>query len=82
MSLAPIIASFLWVGLALLLPGVIARHIRRRRRDRLAAAALTGLLADHLDHADECEGDETCEQAVARLAVKHADAVIAKLDEP
>lgn len=59
----------------------LRRALRRRRRDRFAAAALTGLLADHLDHADECLPNESCEEAVARLAVMHADAVIARLEK-
>jgi hypothetical protein len=50
------------------------------RRERLAAAALTGLLADHKDHSDECADGETCPQAVARLAVAHADELIKRLD--
>lgn len=75
------IAILLWWGIALWLIRVAQGHIRRRRRDRFAAAALTGLLADHLDHADECGPNESCEEAVARLAVEHADAVIARLNK-
>lgn len=48
-------------------------------RDTLAAMAMMGLLADHKDHFDECEPGETCPEAVARLAVEHADALIRKL---
>ena len=41
--------------------------------DAFACAALTGLLADHKDHEDECLKGETCPQAVARLAYDHAE---------
>lgn len=54
--------------------------LQRRRRDFFAAAALAGLLADHLDHSEECEPDETCPETVARLAVAHADAVLKRLE--
>lgn len=56
-------------------------YLKHRRRDRFAAAALAGLLADHLDHADECKEGETCPEAVACLAVEHADAVIKRLNQ-
>lgn len=45
-------------------------------RDHFAACALTGLLADHIDHSDEVMANETCEQTVARLAYAHADAMM------
>ena len=50
------------------------------QRERIATAALQGLLADPEDRQDEMLGDETCEQAVARLAVNHADALINRLN--
>lgn len=52
------------------------------RRERLTAAALTGLLADHKDHADECRENESCPEAVARLAVELADKTMIELDRP
>lgn len=48
-------------------------------RETLAGMAMMGLLADHKDHSDECLSGETCEDAVARMAVDHADALIAEL---
>lgn len=48
-------------------------------RLQLICAALTGLLADHLDHSTEVKGQETCADAVARLACEHADAIIRRL---
>lgn len=76
---------------------VEANHIVRRRdekraiiRREIATAAMAGLLADHKDHEDERrttfvgkkEVTETCAQAVARLAVEHADALLAELNQP
>lgn len=40
------------------------------KKERLTAAALTGLLADDKDHSDEKKKGESCPQAVARLAVE------------
>lgn len=45
----------------------------------LAAAALQGLLADPSDSFDDCEPGETCTEAVARLAVEHADETLRAL---
>ena len=50
-----------------------------RRRFEAATAAMAGLLADHKDHSDECADGETCIKTVARLAVEHADALLAAL---
>lgn len=55
-------------------------ELTERRRD-FAKAAMAGLLADHRDHSDEVRPGETCAQAVARLAVEHADALIAELNK-
>lgn len=51
-----------------------------------ASNAMMGLLADHKDHEEECRmidfgKRETCAQAVARLAVEHADALLAALSK-
>lgn len=73
-------AAIIFAALALCVLVTLALYSLPTRRERLAAAALAGLLADHKDHADEREGDETCPQAVARLAVQHADDLIARLD--
>lgn len=69
--------------------GDVAAYPGLTKRELLAGLAMTGLLADHKDHADECrvisppdygpEVRETCPQAVARLAVEHADALIEAL---
>ena len=57
-------------------------------RAYVATAALAGLLADHKDHSLERKSElrlgltvylETYPQAVARLAVAHADALLAEL---
>jgi hypothetical protein len=50
------------------------------RLEKAALAALTGLLADPEDHADECQPGETCREAVARLAVEQAREVIKAID--
>ena len=50
--------------------------IERERRDRFAAAALTGLLAN----ADECR--DLTFGSTTRLAISYADALIAELDKP
>lgn len=49
-------------------------------RQHLAGLAMQGLLSDHKDHSDECADGETCAQTTARLAVEHADALIARLE--
>ena len=54
---------------------------KRMTREKLTAAALAGLLADHKDHSDECADGETCPQTVARLAVELADETIKRLDK-
>lgn len=51
------------------------------RRDRIATAALQGLLADPENRGSEKREDESCYNATARLAVNHADALIKMLDE-
>lgn len=51
-------------------------------REELARSAMIGLLADHKDHSDECADGESCPQTVARLAVEHADALLAALAKP
>lgn len=45
-----------------------------------AGQAMAGLLADHKDHGDELLDGETCSEAVARLAVEHADELILALN--
>lgn len=50
-------------------------------REHFAALAMQGLLADHKDHSDECADGETCPQTTARLAVEHADALLAQLEK-
>lgn len=61
-------------------------------RREYAGLAMQGLLADHKDHEDErtvkiinrrpmITRMETCPEAVARLAVEHADALIARLKD-
>ena len=54
----------------------------RERRFIAACHAMQGLLSDPIDRADECLPGEPCHQAVARIAVAHADALIARLEEP
>ncbi len=46
----------------------------------IATAAMQGLLADHMDRADEILDGETCAEATARLAVEHADALLRALN--
>ena len=53
-------------------------EVAKMRRE-IATAAMAGLLADHKDHSDECADGETCIKTVARLAVEHADALLAAL---
>jgi hypothetical protein len=53
-------------------------EVAKMRRE-IATAAMAGLLADHKDHSDECADGETCIKTVARLAVAHADALVAEL---
>ena len=52
-------------------------------REVMAMHAMQGLLADHKDHEEECRVTggikESCCEAVARLSVEHADALIAAL---
>jgi hypothetical protein len=75
-----IAAAIVLASLVLLAAAGLVFCAMPSRRERLAAAALTGLLADHADHSDECADGETCPQTVARLAVTHADEVIKRLD--
>ena len=49
--------------------------------ERISVAAMIGLLADPDDHEDLREEFETCEEAVARLAVKQARALINELNK-
>jgi hypothetical protein len=74
-------AAIVLCSLVLLAAAALVHCALPTRRERLAAAALTGLLADHKDHEDEREPGETCQQAVARLAVEHADELIERLEE-
>ena len=75
-------------------PGV--NFIREGRRFEAAMAAMQGLLADPTDHEElrlyrvldgETPGErikeftETCAQAVARIAVAHADALLKELEK-
>lgn len=73
-------AAIIFAALALCIVAALVLYSLPTRRERFAAAALQGLLADHLDHADQCEAGETCPEAVARLAVEHADATLRRLD--
>lgn len=50
-------------------------------RQWYAGLALQGLLADDKDREDERMGDESCCEAVARLAVQHADELIRRLEK-
>lgn len=50
-------------------------------RQLAALFALEGLLSDPTDHSEECQPGETCVEAVARLAVAHADALIKELEK-
>lgn len=73
-------------------PRDIEYNIGMTIRAYFAAAAMQGLLADHKDHDDERyhrqlpDGtmvyEESCPQAVARLAVEQADALIEALNKP
>jgi hypothetical protein len=73
-------AAIVLFSLVALMAAALIHYALPTRRERLAAAALTGLLADHKDHGDECAVGETCPRAVARLAVEHADELIRRLD--
>ena len=46
-----------------------------------SVAAMQGLLSDPEDHADEVGPGETCPEAVARLAVDHAKALVNELQK-
>lgn len=61
--------------------------VKIKLRRKYAGLAMQGLLADHKDHEDERQRNdadtkfiETCPECVARLAVEHADALIARLE--
>ena len=71
-------------------------NVMGRRRFEAAKAAMQGLLADPTDHEElrlyrvldgETPGErikeftETCAQAVARIAVAHADALLKELEK-
>ena len=58
------------------------RNERSQRRFIAACAAMEGLLADPEDREAECLPGEPCHQAVARIAVAHADALLERLDAP
>lgn len=60
---------------------MITPERRAELRTIYAGQAMQGLLADHKDHSDECADGETCPQTCARLAVQHADALIAELEK-
>lgn len=46
-----------------------------------SVAAMQGLLADPTDNADEVGPGETCTEAVARIAVDHAQALVNELQK-
>jgi hypothetical protein len=46
-----------------------------------AIAAMEGILSDPEDRADEVGPGETCTEAVARLAVDHAKALVYELEK-
>lgn len=48
-------------------------------REHIICAALNGLLADPEYQGHERKEGETCQQAVARLAIEHSDAVLDRL---
>lgn len=48
-------------------------------REQAAIAALCGLLADPTPRPQLCRPGESCAEAVARIAVEHADQLVAKL---
>lgn len=52
------------------------------RRADAATAALQGLLSDPTPRPDSKKPGETCAQAVARIAVEHADALTSQLSKP
>ena len=47
----------------------------------IAIAAMSGLLADHVDMEENRKGDETCPECVARLACEQADAMLKELSK-
>lgn len=59
----------------------LGQYLGLTKREELAKAAMQGLLADPEDHADEIKQGETCAQAVARMAVEQADALIEALNQ-
>lgn len=62
-------------------PVKVESHSGLNRRDKFAAAAMQGLLADPEDIGQEewPEGSEDCPDATTKLAVKHADKLIKNL---
>ena len=62
-------------------PNQWANEARIKIRREIAAQAMMGLLADDKDHDDERCINETCPQAVARLAVGYADALLIELNK-
>ena len=69
------------------LTNVAERHRAEAKQARdthvwdAAKVAMAGLLADHIDHADQIQPGETCPQAVARLAFDFAEALVAEKEK-
>lgn len=54
----------------------------QRNRQWLAQGCLHGLLSDPASHPEQRQGNETCAEATARIAVEYADALIEALEKP
>jgi len=69
-----------WALLPMAAVALVTMSRAPSRRERIATAALQGLLADSEDRSGEVRDGETCPEATARLALAHADALIHALD--
>ncbi len=63
------------------MPHLFTPKEKKKLRLRLINSALTGLLANPCDGSSLRRINETCVEAVARLAVEQSDAVIEFLDK-
>ena len=54
---------------------------KKKLRLKLISSALTGLLSDPENRSNLRKENENCPQAIARLSVEYADAVIQYLDK-
>jgi hypothetical protein len=70
-----------WALVAIAIVALFIMNCTPSRRERIATAALQGLLADSEDRSDEIREGESCSEATARLAVTHADALMRELDK-